>query len=220
MHTLIANPHLMLLTKAGVNICAFTRQHKSEMFSLAKKQDFSYANDAKNRKGSLYLFSLVADIITQAEAAYKKHLEVASFPFGTDVPEIEANLEAACQIQLDWATCYLYLYVLRALTFLALAQGNYELYKKFFRYRKDLNQSTCAEHEMHEQIDKMMQRNDALEEAYLAAHPEIDKAEFEEKIDQLKREYNAKKAPLTLALSKVHRKLDTLHDQLLDLGQQ
>lgn len=68
---------------------------------------------------------------------------------------------------------------------------------------------------MHETIDKMMQRNDALEEAYLAAHPEIDKAEFEEKIDQLKREYNAKKAPLTLALAKVHRKLDALHDQLV-----
>ena len=204
MHTLIANPHLMLLTKAGVNICAFTRQHKSEMFSRAKKRD-----DAK------YLFALVADIITQAEAAYKKHLEVASFPFGTDVPEIEANLEAACQIQLDWATCYLYLYVLRALTFLARELDDHELYKKFFRYRKDLNQSTCAEHEMHETIDKMMQRNDALEEAYLSAHPEIDKAEFEEKIDQLKREYNAKKAPLTLALAKVHRKLDALHDQLV-----
>ncbi len=209
MHTLIANPHFMLLTKAGVNICAFTRKHKSEMFSRAKKRE-----DAK------YLFALVADIITQAESAYKKHLEAASFPFGTDVPEIEANLEAACQIQLDWATCYLYLYVLRALTFLAQAQGNYELYKKFVRYRKDLNQSMSSEHEMHETTDKMMQRNAVLEESYLAAHPEIDKVAFEEKIDQLKREYNAKKAPLTLALSKVHSKLDTLHDQLLDLGQQ
>ena len=209
MHTLIANPHLMLLTKAGVNICAFTRQHKSEMFSRAKKRE-----DAK------YLFALVADIITQAEAAYIKHLEVASVPFGTDVPELEANLEAACQIQLDWATCYLYLYVLRALTFLARELDDYELYKKFVRYRKDLNQSMCSEHEMHETTDKMMQRNAVLEEAYLAAHPEIDKVAFEEKIDQLKREYNAKKAPLTLALSKVHRKLDTLHDQLLDLGQQ
>ena len=207
MHTLIANPHLMLLTKAGVNVCAFTRKHKSELFSRAKKCD-----DGK------VLFSIVADIITQAEAAYKKHLEVASFPFGTDVPEIEANLEAACQIQLDWATCYLYLYVLRSLALLANAVGDDALAKKFTRYRNELNQSTCEEKEMHEHIDKMMQRNDALEEAYLAAHPEIDKAEFEAKIDQLKREYNAKKSPLTLSLAKVHRKLDALYNQLLDLG--